>query len=75
MERIKRNLKNDQEEYNMAKLVVFYSRADENYFSGAYRYIPVGNTEKVANMVAEMTGAVFIRYKTKSLSTISRDML
>lgn len=41
----------------MAKLVVFYSRADENYFGGAYRYIPVGNTEKVANMIAEATGA------------------
>ena len=41
----------------MAKLIVFYSRADENYFSGAYRYIPVGNTEKLANMIAEATGA------------------
>ena len=41
----------------MAKLIVFYSRADENYFSGAYRYIPVGNTEKLANMIAEVTGA------------------
>lgn len=41
----------------MAKLIVFYSRADENYFSGAYRYIPVGNTEKIANMIAEATGA------------------
>ena len=26
----------------MKKLVVFYSRADENYFGGAYRYIEVG---------------------------------
>lgn len=41
----------------MAKLIVFYSRADENYFSGAHRYIPVRNTEKVANMIAEVTGA------------------
>lgn len=41
----------------MAKIIVFYSRADENYFGGAYRYIPVGNTEKVANMIAEVTGA------------------
>ena len=41
----------------MAKLIVFYSRADENYFSGAHRYIPVQNTEKVANMIAEVTGA------------------
>ena len=41
----------------MAKFVVFYSRADENYFGGSYRYIPVGNTEKVANMIAQATGA------------------
>lgn len=41
----------------MAKLIAFYSRADENYFSGAHRYIPVGNTEKAANMIAEVTGA------------------
>ncbi len=41
----------------MAKLVIFYSRADENYFGGSYRYIPVGNTEKVAHMIAQATGA------------------
>lgn len=41
----------------MSKLVVFYSRADENYFGGAYRYIEVGNTEKVANMISDITGA------------------
>ena len=36
----------------MAKLVAFYSRADENYFGGSYRYITVGNTEKAARMAA-----------------------
>lgn len=41
----------------MAKLVAFYSRADENYFGGAYRYIEVGNTEKVADMIAQAVGA------------------
>lgn len=41
----------------MAKLVAFYSRADENYFGGQYRYIEIGNTEKIANMIAEKTGA------------------
>ena len=30
----------------MAKLIAFYSRADENYFGGQYRYVKVGNTEK-----------------------------
>lgn len=37
----------------MAKLVVFYSRAGENYFGGQYRSVTVGNTEKVAKMIAE----------------------
>ena len=41
----------------MAKLVAFYSRTDENYFSGGYRYVTVGNTEKLAKMISEMTGA------------------
>ena len=49
----------------MAKLVVFYSRADENYFSGSYRYISVGNTEKVANMIAETAGADLFKIEQK----------
>ncbi len=32
-------------------------RKDENYFGGNYRYVKVGNTEKVANMIADITGA------------------
>ena len=49
----------------MAKLVVFYSRANENYFSGNYRYISVGNTEKVANMIAEAAGADLFKIEQK----------
>ena len=41
----------------MAKLVAFFSRADENYFGGVYRYIEVGNTERAAKMIASATGA------------------
>lgn len=40
----------------MAALIAYYSRAGENYFGGAYRRIAVGNTEKAANMLAELTG-------------------
>lgn len=39
----------------MAVLIAFYSRAGENYFGGAYRRITVGNTEKAAKMLAELT--------------------
>ena len=41
----------------MAALIAFYSRAGENYFGGAYRRISVGNTEKVAKMISDLTGA------------------
>lgn len=49
----------------MAKLVAFYSRADENYFSGSRHYISTGNTEKVANMIAEATGADLFKIEQK----------
>lgn len=42
----------------MAKaLVAFYSRADENYCSGALKMLDVGNTEVVARRIAALTGA------------------
>lgn len=40
----------------MAILIAYYSWAGENYFGGAYRRIPVGNTEKAAQMLASLTG-------------------
>ena len=49
----------------MAKLVAFYSRADENYFGGAMRYVTVGNTEKAARMIAEITGADLFKIEQK----------
>lgn len=49
----------------MKRLVAFYSRADENYFGGQHRYIEVGNTEKAAKMIAEMTGADLFKIEQK----------
>ena len=49
----------------MAKLIAFYSRADENYFGGTYRTIPVGNTEKAAEMLAELTGGTLFKIEQK----------
>lgn len=49
----------------MAKLVVFYSRADENYFGGKYRKVKVGNTEKVAYMISDATGADLFKIEQK----------
>lgn len=42
----------------MAKtLIAFFSRADENYFGGAMRYVKVGNTEIVCNLIKELIPA------------------
>lgn len=49
----------------MKKLVAFYSRAGENYFRGKYRYITIGNTEKVAKVIAKETGAELFKIEQK----------
>ena len=50
----------------MPKLIAYYSRAGENYFDGKYRRIPVGNTEKAAKMLAEITGGELFRIEQES---------
>lgn len=49
----------------MKKLIAYYSRAGENYFSGARRTIAVGNTEKAARLLAELTGAKLFHIEQK----------
>ena len=49
----------------MAKLVAFYSRAGENYFGGQYRSVTIGNTEKVANLIAETIGGNLFKIEQK----------
>mgnify|MGYP005768626531 CR=1 FL=1 len=41
----------------MAQLIAYFSRADENYFSGTLKTVEVGNTEIAAKMIQEITGA------------------
>ena len=41
----------------MGQMIAFYSRAGENYVSGAIQDLPVGNTEVAAGILAELTGA------------------
>lgn len=50
----------------MKKLIAYYSRAGENYFSGARRTIAVGNTEKAARLLAELTGAELFHIEQKA---------
>ena len=50
----------------MAKtLIAFFSRADENYFGGAMRYVKVGNTEIVANIMKDLIPADTFRIEMK----------
>ena len=50
----------------MAKtLIVYFSRADENYFAGAMRYVKVGNTEIVINKIKEMIDADTFKIEMK----------
>ena len=38
-------------------LIAFFSRADENYFGGAMKYVKTGNTEIVVNSMKDMIEA------------------
>ena len=50
----------------MAKtLIAFFSRADENYFAGAMRYVKVGNTEIVCNLMKDMIDADVFKIEMK----------
>ncbi|MDO5388007.1 MAG: flavodoxin [Clostridia bacterium] len=55
----------------MKKLVAFYSRADENYFGGSLKYITVGNTEKAAKIISNITGADL--FKIEQIKPYSKD--
>jgi flavodoxin len=46
-------------------LTAFFSRADENYFGGAMRYVKVGNTEIVCGIIKELTGADSFKIEMK----------
>ena len=51
----------------MAKtLIAFFSRADENYFGGAMRYVKVGNTEIIVNDMKELIEADTFKIEMKN---------
>ena len=47
-------------------LIAFYSRADENYFGGAMRYVKVGNTEIVCSIMKELLPADSFKIEMKN---------
>ena len=51
----------------MAKtLIAFFSRADENYFGGAMRYVKVGNTEIVVDLMKDLIDADTFKIEMKN---------
>ena len=51
----------------MAKtLIAFFSRADENYFGGAMRYVKVGNTEIVCDIMKDLIPADMFKIEMKN---------
>ena len=51
----------------MAKiLIAFFSRADENYFGGAMRYVKIGNTEIVVGHMKELISADTFKIEMKN---------
>ena len=38
-------------------LIIYFSRADENYFGGEMRYVDKGNTEVIAEYIKDIVGA------------------
>lgn len=55
----------------MAQLIAYFSRAGENYFSGALRTVSVGNTEIAAKILQKLTGAEL--FKIEPLLPYSSD--
>ena len=49
----------------MSALVVYYSRAGENYWNGKTRYLSVGNTDKAAHIIAEAAKAQLYQIRQK----------
>ena len=47
-------------------LIAFFSRADENYFGGALRYVKVGNTEIACDLMKDMIGADVFKIEMKN---------
>ena len=49
----------------MRSLVIYFSRADENYFGGSMRYIEKGNTEVAAEFIKDIVGADLFKVERK----------
>lgn len=54
-------------------LIIYFSRADENYFGGEYKYIEKGNTEIIAEYIKNITGGTL--FKVEPLNPYSKNYM
>ena len=63
-----------KEDYKEKKsIIIYFSRADENYFGGAMKYVDKGNTEVIAEYIKDITGADM--FKVEPLEKYSEDYM
>lgn len=65
--------KNKESYLGKKSIIIYFSRADENYFGGALKYIDKGNTEIVAEYINDITGADI--FKVEPLEEYSKDYM
>ena len=64
----------NKENYKEKKsIIIYFSRADENYFGGSLKYINKGNTEVIAEYIKEITGADI--FKVEPLNPYPKDYM
>ena len=64
----------NKENYKDKKsIVIYFSRADENYFGGSMKYVEKGNTEVIAEFIQDITGADL--FKVEPLEPYSADYM
>lgn len=54
-------------------IIIYFSRADENYFGGAMKYVEKGNTEVIAEYIKDITGGDM--FKVEPLEEYSEDYM
>lgn len=58
---------------NKKGLIIYFSRADENYFGGSMKFIDKGNTEVIAEYIKEITGSDI--FKVEPLNEYSKNYM
>ena len=58
---------------NKKSIIIYFSRADENYYGGTMKYIEKGNTEVIAEYIRDITEADI--FKVEPLVAYSEDYM